>query len=149
MANGRQPARGVVGQERRDADGDGHGDHESEHRAQHGDHEQIADAEPQVVRVGGDELGAGDEVDLVGPQRRYRLIIRNSAINAIAPMMVAPAAMAIESKMVSPRPAPWPFKADAGVGFDGMSGVSPICCGLAPVVDEPTAVGSGVTAIGP
>jgi hypothetical protein len=28
-----------------------------------------------------------------------------------------------------------------------MSGVSPICCGLAPIVDEPTAVGSGLKVI--
>jgi len=44
----------------------------------------------RFVRIRGVELGAGDEVDLVGPSDGIALMIRNSASMAIAAMIVAP-----------------------------------------------------------
>jgi hypothetical protein len=40
-----------------------------------------------------------------------------------------------------------PFRAEVCAGLVDMSGVSPICCGLAAVVDEPAAAGSGFKVI--
>ena len=54
------------------------------------------------------------------------LTIRNSAINAIAAMIVAPAAIAIEWKMVSPRRLLPLLRVDPGGGLVAMGGFSPI-----------------------
>src|SRR3990170_7986019 len=62
-------------------------------------------------------------------------------------MIVAPAAIAMDLKTVSPqRPSPC-FKADPFGSLVGFPEVCPTCCGLVFDVDEPTAVESGVTAI--
>ena len=76
------------------------------------------------------------------------LMIRKSAIRAMAPMMVAPAATAMDLKTVSPQRLPPCLNADPVPGLVGMSGVSPICVGSSGLSDEPTAVESGVTAMG-
>ena len=68
-----QPGWGVLGQVDGDADGDRHGQDEGERRAQHGHDEQVADAEAEIARVGGRELGAGEEVGVIRHQRRNRL----------------------------------------------------------------------------
>jgi hypothetical protein len=61
-------------------------------------------------------------------------------------MIIAPAAMAIDPKMLSPqRPLP-SFSDEPLAGLVGIPEVFPICCGLADL-DEPTAVGSGFTVI--
>jgi hypothetical protein len=66
----------------------------------------------------------------------------------MAPMMVAPAATAMDLKTVSPqRPSPL-FNADPFWLLVGPWGVCPTCCGLVGFADEPTAVESGVTATG-
>jgi hypothetical protein len=62
-------------------------------------------------------------------------------------MIVAPAAVATDLKTRSPqRPSPL-LRVDPFGGFVGISGVSPIFCGLAGGVDEPTEVESGETDI--
>src|SRR6516162_5183884 len=66
----RQPFRHVLGEEHRDPDRDRHGHYQRGYRAQRRDHEQVADAERQVFRTGGIEFGAGEEVRVVGTQRR-------------------------------------------------------------------------------
>ena len=73
-------------------------------------------------------------------------MIRNSAISAMMPMIVAPAAMAIDRKMLSPQRPPPSFSDAPLAGLMGIPLLSPPCCGLADVV-EPTAVGSGFTVI--
>ena len=69
------------------------------------------------------------------------LMIRKSAIRPIAPMIVAPAAIAIDLKMRSPQ-RPSPCFSAAPRGLVGIPAVSPTCGGLA-AFDEPTAVGLG------
>ena len=64
-------------------------------------------------------------------------MIRKSAIRAIAPMIVAPAAIAIDLKTRSPhRPSP-AFSPELLPGLVGIVGVSPTCCGLAAMSTSP------------
>src|SRR5258708_18080271 len=83
----------------------------------------------------------------LAPSDGIARISKNSAIRPIAPMMLAPAAMATDLKTRSPqRPSPLLRVGPLG-GFVGISGVSTIFCGLAGGVAEPTEVESGDTDI--
>ena len=86
------PARCVVRQERRDADGDRDRDHEGEDRTENGDPEELCDAESHVVSsvVTNSELVM--KLALSAASDGTARISRNSPIRAMAPMIVAPAA---------------------------------------------------------
>ena len=69
------------------------------------------------------------------------LTIRNSAISAMAAMIIAPAAIAIEWKMVSPRRLVPPLRDDRGWWFGRHGGDLLRSAVGSSQVDEPTAVG--------
>jgi hypothetical protein len=73
-------------------------------------------------------------------------ISRNRPIKAIAPMIVAPAAIATALKTLSPQRPPPAFNPPPLLGSGGIFKLSPIGCGLV-TPDEPTAVGSGLIVI--
>lgn len=60
-----------MGEEHRDPDSHRHRQHQSRYRTQRRDHEQVPDTKRQLLIVRRVELGTGEEIGVIRPQRRH------------------------------------------------------------------------------